>query len=193
MWMTRVSLFLLCAWAAGCGGDVFGGDRQGVGSTGGVGGAPTFEADCSNGPLAAPLTNCGPETLASTGNPEQDCVARINQLRWECQCLPPLQRWTEGEGCASQHAEYDSTRSAHAGFSDGICAAGGWAQNECPGWNSVEHVVSGCLQAMWDEGPGPWGPEHGHYINMTNSDYSMVACGFYDTGSDGVWGVQNFQ
>jgi uncharacterized protein YkwD len=45
---------------------------------------------------------------------------------------------------------------------------------------------------MWDEGPGPF-PAHGHYTNMTNPDYSMVACGFYETDSDKIWSVQNFQ
>jgi hypothetical protein len=131
--------------------------------------------------------------LESTGNAQQDCVDRINQLRWECQCLPPLQRWIEGEACASQHAEYDSTRSPHAGFRDGICVPGGYGQNECLSSNSVEQVVSGCLQAMWDEGPGEPFSVHGHYINMTNPDYSMVACGFYEVSEGDVWAVQNFQ
>ena len=46
---------------------------------------------------------------------------------------------------------------------------------------------------MWDEGPGEPFVEHGHYINMTNPDHSMVACGFYETPSGDVWSVQNFQ
>jgi hypothetical protein len=45
---------------------------------------------------------------------------------------------------------------------------------------------------MWDEGPGPF-PAHGHYNNMTNPDYSTVACGFYETDSKKIWSVQNFQ
>jgi len=157
------------------------------------GGGVAFEAECEGGPLEAPIENCAPEPVPSTGDRAQDCVVRINQLRWECQCLPPLERWADGESCADQHAEYDSTRDPHAGFRDGICAAGGWAQNECPGWRSTDQVIVGCLQAMWDEGPGPWGPDHGHYINMTNPDYSMVACGFHETGDGRVWAVQNFQ
>lgn len=152
----------------------------------------TTATACSQGPLQAPLPNCAPEPLASSGDPAQDCVDRVNQLRWECQCLPPLQRWTEGEACANEHAEYDSTRTAHAGFIDEICEPRGRAQNECPGWNSAEHVVSGCLQQMWDEGPG-LGPAHGHYTNMTNPDFDTVACGFYETDDSKVWSVQNFQ
>ena len=197
MFCTRISLLVLCILALGCGSDVFGeggrGTGNSAGSAGGAGGSPSFEADCGAGPLAAPIANCGPALLESTGNAAQDCVNRINQLRWKCQCLPPLQRWSEAEGCASQHAQYDSTRKPHAGFVDRICAPSGSAQNECPGWNSVEQVVSGCLQEMWDEGPGEPFSVHGHYINMTNPDYSMVACGFYEASEGGIWAVQNFQ
>jgi hypothetical protein len=46
---------------------------------------------------------------------------------------------------------------------------------------------------MWDEGPGEPYSAHGHYINMTNSSYSMVACGFYETADGSFWSVQNFQ
>lgn len=174
--------------AGGIGGTASTGVTGGTPGTGGTGGSP-----CDEGPLDAPIANCRPAPLPSTGDPREDCVRRINQLRWECQCLPPLQRWTEGESCADQHAEYDSTRSPHAGFSGGICSPGGWAQNECPGWGSIEAIISGCLQAMWDEGPGEPYSQHGHYINMTNPSYSMVACGFYETAGGQVWAVQNFQ
>jgi hypothetical protein len=184
----------------GMGGSGGAGGAAGMGGMAGSGGAPdaggtggSVGTNCSGGPLATPIPNCSPEPLPSTGDVHADCVTRINQLRWECQCLPPLQRWNEAEGCADQHAEYDSTRSAHAGFSDDICSPRGWAQNECPGWRSTEHVISGCLQAMWNEGPGEPYSEHGHYINMTNPSYTMVACGFYETASGDVWSVQNFQ
>lgn len=161
--------------------------------TGGSSGSSLFVSDCRGGPLATPIEGCSPEPLAPTGDPYADCVTRINQLRWECQCLPPLERWTQGEGCADQHAQYDSTRSAHSGFIDRICEQSGWAQNECPGWRSTEHVIDGCLQAMWDEGPGEPYSAHGHYINMTNPSYTMVACGFHETSDAQVWSVQNFR
>jgi hypothetical protein len=115
-------------------------------------------------------------------------------------CLPPLQRWVGGEACADQHAEYDSTRSAHAGFSDDICEPQSWAQNECPGWPSQTQVIEGCLQMMWDEGPPPSSScegqcfqDHGHYINMANADYGEVACGFFTTPDGEIWSVQNFR
>jgi hypothetical protein len=92
-------------------------------------------------------------------------------------------------------AEYDSmhTSMPHAAFMARICS-GGSAQNECPGWPSVSATISGCLQQMWDEGPGDFygPPPHGHYINMSSTSLTMVACGF-STGSGGVYAVQNFR
>lgn len=70
-------------------------------------------------------------------------------------------------------------------------------QNECPGWlgwGSVAATVSGCLQQMWDEGPGDFygPPAHGHYLNMSSTRYTRVACGFYTSGG-ATTAVQNFQ
>lgn len=194
--LPRLALVTLIA-AFGCGDDD-GGDGTDVSDAPGTDGGPGRDSGptdlpdhCDDGPLDAPIDGCSPAPMASTGDPAQDCVNRINQLRAECQCLPPLARWTEGEACADDQAEYDITRSPHSGFSDGICD-GGRGQNECPGWGSVEQVISGCLQQMWDEGPGEPFSEHGHYINMTNPSHSMVACGFADSDS-GLWAVQNFR
>lgn len=163
---------------------------EGGGSTGGDGGGGS--ASCASGPLAAPIAGCMPEPLPSTGDPAEDCVRRINQFRWECQCLPPLMRWTEGEACAAMNAEYDVTRSPHDGFRSGMCESGS-AQNECPGWPSIDNTVSACLQLMWDEGPGEPFSAHGHYINMSSTRYDRVACGWYTTPSGDVWAVQNFR
>jgi len=190
----RLLIATIAIWclAAGCGDTPFW-DQGSGGGTDLSRSDPRFIADCNGGPLDAPLAACRPAPLPSSGDPYTDCVTRINQLRWECQCLPSLERWDAAEDCADQHAEYDSSRSAHAGFRDDICAPRGWAQNECPGWRSTEQVVVGCLQAMWDEGPGEPYAEHGHYINMTNPAYTRVACGFYETTDGSVWSVQNFQ
>lgn len=147
---------------------------------------------CEGGPLAEPIPECQPMPVPDTGDKYADCVSRINQFRWECQCLPPLERWTEGEACADEQAEYDSTHGPHAGFQADICSPRGSAQNECPGWGSVSQVLQGCLQMMWDEGPGEPFSEHGHYINMSNTNYNRVACGFYTTSGGAVWAVQNF-
>jgi len=149
-------------------------------------------AHCVNGPLDRPIAGCRPPTPPSTGDRAADCVARINQLRAECQCLPPLGRWGGGEACADMHAEYDSSRSPHAGFSERICAESGSGQNECPGWPGTSAVIDGCLQMMWDEGPGENFQRHGHYLNMTSDRFTEVACGFFD-GPAGQWAVQNFR
>jgi hypothetical protein len=135
--------------------------------------------------------------LPSTGDPAQDCVDRINQFRRECQCLPPLQRWADGEACATRDAMIDQqTMTAHNGFAMRVCATGS-AQNECPGWlgwGSVASTISGCLQQMWDEGPGDFygPPAHGHYLNMSSTRYARVACGFYTSGG-ATTAAQNFQ
>ncbi len=144
--------------------------------------------ECDNGPLDQPIGGCAPEPLPSTGDPHADCVARINQLRAECQCLPPLQRWTEAESCTNTQSSADQSGGGpHGNF--GSC--GESAQNTCPDWPSEDAVIGGCLQAMWDEGPGEPFSEHGHYINMSSREYTKVACGF-SSSSAGVWSNQNF-
>ena len=167
---------------------------------GGSGGGGTPDVampdHCEDGPLAEPIEGCEPSPVPSSGDPYADCVARINQFRRECQCLPPLQRWKEAESCADEMAEYDSTNGAHAGFSAGICSPRGRAQNECPGYGAIRGgrgVLNLCLQMMWDEGPGKPFSEHGHYINMSSQQHSKVACGFYETSGGQIWAVQNFR
>lgn len=166
-----------------------------AGTTGGAGpGGAAGAGGCT------PNTACMP-TAPSSGDIYQDCVDRVNQFR-ACMCLPPLKRWNDGEACANQDASYDAmnqSMGAHAGFKAKICAAGN-AQDECPGYRSNTQVVSGCLQQMFNEGPPPMTPctdtcyqQHGHFINMTNTRYTMIACGYY-TNTDGkVWAVQNFK
>jgi hypothetical protein len=179
------------------------GGRGTSGNSGSSNGGVSGNAGSSTGGSAGSGTcvenlACELDALPSSGDLHQDCVDRINQFRRECACLPPLERWTAGESCANEMAEYDSTRRAHAGFIAGVCE-GGSAQNECPAWDSEDEVIEGCLQSMWDEGPPP-GPNcddacfdmYGHFINMASSDYSRVACGFFTTSGGDVWAVQNF-
>lgn len=148
-------------------------------------------AHCADGPLELPIDGCAPTPPSSTGDPHQDCVLRINQFRAECQCLPPLSRWTGGEDCADRMAEADhDSGQAHGGANQGLCEWG-YGQNECPGWGSVDDVIDGCLQMMWDEGPGSNFWAHGHYLHMASTELTHVACGFY-SGGNGTWAVQNF-
>jgi hypothetical protein len=185
--------------AAGKGGASTVGGSAGMSAGGAGGSGGTGMAGASGASGCTANVRCTLDPPASTGDPAEDCVNRINQFRAECACLPPLERWTEGEACADEMSEYDSVEdSAHAGFQDDICE-GGSAQNECPGWRSEEQVIDGCLQAMWDEGPPPTDPctgdcfqEYGHFINMTNTRFNKVACGFFTTAGGEVWAVQNF-
>lgn len=174
-----------------CGGD------PSAAPTGGGGGGGTQRENPDldfTGALEAPIEGCAPEPLPATGDAAGDCVARINQLRAACQKLPPLARWAEGEACADAHAAHDAeTGEFHSGFVEKICTPRGLAQNECPAWPSVEDARVGCLQAMWDEGPGEPFEEHGHYLNMSSRAYSKVACGFHTTPEGDVWTVQNFE
>lgn len=148
-------------------------------------------AHCASGPLELPIDGCAPTPPASTGDPHQDCVARINQFRAECQCLPPLQRWSGGEDCADRMSEADhDSGQAHGAANRGLCEWG-YGQNECPGWGDVDDVIDGCLQMMWDEGPGANFWAHGHYLHMSSTEKTHVACGFHD-GANGTWAVQNF-
>jgi Cysteine-rich secretory protein family len=189
--------------------------------------APMKSAD---GGCVQPL-DCMISPAPSSGDVRQDCVDRINQFRTQCACLPPLQRWTDGEACADTEAQYDSMQpsqsAAHAGFihTETVCSqspvpqmwasccspASGFlpagpsamAQDECPGYPNNAYVVSACLQQMWNEGPPPESVQacendsscfemHGHFINMTSTQSTKVACGFYTTSSGTVWSTQNF-
>ena len=151
-----------------------------------------------DGGPCTPDYGCTP-TAPNTGDPHADCVARVNQFR-ACACMGPLSRNTAAEDCANQQAQYDSeTGTAHSGFTDKICSPGGSAQNECPGYSSVAQTINQCVLSMFDEGPPPTNPcsgscyqTYGHFINMTNTTYTSVACGFYTTAGGQVWQVQNY-
>jgi len=96
-----------------------------------------------------------------------------------------------GESEVPEEAQKDSqTMKAHSAF--GMC--GEWAQNECPGWpGPAGGMIAGCLQMMWNEGPGDFYGGHGHYINMSSTQYTKVSCGFYTLADGSVWATQDFQ
>lgn len=175
-----------------------GAGRGGMPANGGVPASGGMPAGGGTGGCVQNLA-CKLQPPPSSGDLHQDCVDRINQFRTQCACLPPLQRRMDGEECADRMAEYDAGKnSAHAGWRDKICTPAG-AQNSCPGYSSNDQVISLCLQQMWDEGPPPVDPceddcfqEYGHFINMTSTSSTKVACGFFTTASGKVWSVQNF-
>ncbi len=150
-------------------------------------------------PLALVAALCGCDDSGESWSPDGDssdplnawrqaCVNRINDYRSGIG-LPAYARWTDAEYCSDSEAQSDSeTDDPHGAF--GQC--GESAQNECPGWPSYQDIIDGCLQMMWDEGPGDFAG-HGHYLNMSSTSYTRASCGFYETADGSVWSVQNFQ
>lgn len=149
-----------------------------AGSTSTTGDSGTTTADTST-------TGASDPDEAAT----QLCVDTINMYRATLG-LPALARWKDAEDCSDAECVSDGmTGVAHGAF--GMC--GEFAQNECPGWpGAPADMITGCLELMWAEGPGADFNTHGHYINMSNPDYTKVACGFAP-GMGGTWAVQNFQ
>jgi hypothetical protein len=152
----------------------------------------------ASGPTSDPSGD--PSTTTTTANPTgetggadeaatQLCVDTINMYRGTLG-LPPLARWTDAEDCSDAECLSDgNSNTPHGAF--GMC--GEFAQNECPGWpGPPEDMITDCLASMWAEGPGDDFNTHGHYINMSSTDYTMVACGFAEVNGE-IWAVQNFK
>lgn len=113
------------------------------------------------------------------------CVKTINDYRATVS-LGPMTDWSSANTCADGQAASDgASGTAHGAF--GQCKE--TAQNECPGWGgAIEDVVTGCLAAMWAEGPGG-----GHYDNMTSTSRSTVVCGIHKVAGGTFWVVQDFK
>ena len=118
------------------------------------------------------------------------CVDKINAYRATLS-LPPYAGWSAESTCADGQAQSDSASgTAHGAFTK----CGESAQNECPGWpGPPDSIVQNCLAQMWAEGPGSDFSAHGHYINMSSTSYTSVACGFYQTSGGSYWAVQDFR
>ena len=144
---------------------------------------------CSDADLATGdgMSSGGGEDAFATARTE--CVDAINAFR-ATEGLPPLTRWSDGESCADTQGLADSAASAsHANLGD----CGEWAQNTCGDRRSTGAIINDCLQSMWDEGPGEPFSEHGHYLNMSSTDYTEVACAFVELADGSIWASQNFR
>lgn len=181
------------AASGGAGGNSAGNAGSGAGGSGaGTSGSGGSAAGGSGGSAAGGSGGSAAGGSGGTTDPldalRDACVARINAFR-ATEGKAPYARWNEGEACTDQQSQKDSTDGPHANF--GEC--GEWAQNTCPGWGSTDQVIQGCLQMMWDEGPGEPFSEHGHYINMSSTQYTKVACGFFQMPNGEIWANQNFK
>lgn len=137
--------------------------------------------------LSVPLAGCGGDEFSQA---REDCVDTINNYRATLK-LPAYTRWDAEESCADGQAGKDAAADTpHSAF--GAC--GELAQNECPGWpGPPDTMITECLAEMWAEGPGTDFSTHGHYINMTSTSYTMVACGFSVQSDGSVWAAQDFR
>lgn len=209
----------ICAWVsagslvlavAACSSD----DGGGANTDGGVGGAKggsggSGQGGSGQGGSAQGGTGQGgsPGGGGTSNDPRQACVDKINALR-ATKGLAPYARWTEQEACADQQATADEqSGNAHGSFGD----CGESAQNECLGGGGD---ITGCLDSMWDEknqagcsgcdacadGYNPdcpncdfygdtTGDVCGHYVNMSATYLTKVACGF---SSIGGWATIDF-
>jgi hypothetical protein len=158
--------------ALGCGSSGTSDPLGGMGSSSG--------ASSSGGASSSSSGSSG----AGSSSAAQACVDGINADRATLG-LPAYTRWESNESCVDGQAQADSTGGPHSAFTK----CGEMAQNECPGWpGPPAQMISGCLKAMWAEGPGG-----GHYDNMANKGYTKVACGFFTASDGSVWATQDFQ
>jgi hypothetical protein len=179
-----------------------GGGQWSGGRNGGNGGRAGGSAGTSNGGSSSAGTSNGGSSSAGMssgmagsgstndmyGDARTRCVDRTNELR-ATKGLAPIPRLAKAEPCVDGQAKKDSeTGEAHSAFDDCLDQVDwkGAGQNECPGYDSVEDALGGCLDAMWAEGPGG-----GHYDNMVGKS-THTACGFYTTPGGEVWMIQDF-
>jgi hypothetical protein len=189
-------LAILFSCVTACGSDDSGGNTGGAAGgsgSGGVGGGSGGSGGSSgaggSGAASGGAGGAGGASSDPFATHRQACVDQINQYRASIG-LPPYQRWTSAESCVDGEAKSDAeSGEPHGSF--GAC--GEFAQNECPGYGSLDATVTTCLAQMWAEGPGEDFQQHGHYLNMSSTSYTMVACGFHVTSSGDVWAAQDFK
>src|SRR5437868_11160917 len=167
-----------------------GANTGGAGGSSAAGGSGGRGMGGSGGRANGGAAGTGGGVGGGTSNVEQLCVDTINMYRATLG-LAPYTRWNAEETCADGQAQSDSqTNTAHGAF--GKCTEN--AQNECPGWPMPANTaITGCLQSLWNEGPGADFNTHGHYINMSSTMYKQVSCGFYTTAAGKIWAVQDFK
>jgi hypothetical protein len=152
--------------------------------------------------LSMLLAGCASESVSlgesayqgSWSEMREVCLNFINERR-ASENKAALLLWFDASDCTESQAAADfHTNSPHDHF--GKC--GETAQNTCPGWpagydfDSQKKALLSCLQEMWDEKSAGWFSEDGHYINMSNSAYTKVTCGFHL--NDGkLWVNQNYR
>jgi len=67
--------------------------------------------------------------------------------------------------------------------------------SNCPNCNGpmLTEAIIECQSTSTCDFYGDYGPECGHYCNMSADYFTYAACGFSTLGTSGDWAVQNFQ
>lgn len=170
---------------------------------------PSDAKDAAAGDASKPASGDAGAAIPDLEALRQQCVDRVNMYRATLN-LPALARATDQEACSDEGAKLDGdTKKAHG--SAGKCKGLG-GQNTCPGWGvgprtgnaTLADALNKCLEMMWNEGEPPVSRQecqadyqncflkHGHYLNMTDTRYKRVACGFYQMSDGKYWMNQNF-
>lgn len=117
------------------------------------------------------------------------CVAEVNKHR-AAAGVAPLARWGTNEACVDGQALSDYTAGrTHSNVT--ACTETG--QAACLEWPSADPNASlrGCIQAMWDEGPGDFAT-HSNYETLAKTSFTKVACGIYLTPGGKLWAELDF-
>jgi len=116
------------------------------------------------------------------------CLKQINHDRHTLK-LNPVVAWEAAWPCTDAQAAFDgAAKRPHSAFTR--CQE--YAQHECPAWPFAPEVtIVQCLALIWAEGPGKNFKKHGHYINMSNKNYTRVSCGFAMVNGK-LWATQDF-
>lgn len=164
----------------------------GASSTGGANGSGGLNGKAGAAGMAGNAGSAPTGTGTIPSDPYGDarirCVDRTNALR-ATKGLGPIPRLAKAEPCVDGQAKADSeSGKPHSAFNACLDQVK-WkaaAQNECPGYGSVEDTLTKCLDMMWAEGPGG-----GHYDAMVGGS-THTACGIYTTPAGKVWLVEDF-
>jgi hypothetical protein len=201
--------------AGGAGARGGAGGRAGSGSNvAGAGGKTTTTGSAGTAGTSSTSTD-------DLNDVRQLCVDTINKHR-ATESLTALKRASpEVEACSDEGAKQDGIANQAHG-SAGNCSSwkmpgsglmGG--QDTCPNWpvggwagGTLGDSLTKCLQQMWDEKnefvtTGKTRQEcqqdyqgcflkYGHYLNMSNTQYTTVSCGFYETKTNTWWMNQDF-
>jgi hypothetical protein len=185
-----------------------GGRAGSAGASAGTGGKAG-----SGAAAGSSAANCSTNDLESV---RQCCVYTINNYRATVNAALLKRATPEQEACSDAGAKKDGDANAAHG-SAGSCVRVGTGlrggQDACPNWQigwsgaTLGDLLTNCLKAMWDEKTkfdasgktraacqqdSSCFANYGHYLNMSDTGYTTVSCGFYQVKTNTWWMNQDF-